>query len=91
MQGLRPLFLTASGVLRSELRHTGTRKKQPSFLRLASRQGKHSKQLTPRRLVRLYRIMFAAHANFGNGRAIMIPLQVYSLLLYPQVVDNGRA
>ena len=48
MQGLRPLFLSGTVVLRSKLRPAGTRKKQPSFLRLASRQGKPGKQLTPR-------------------------------------------
>jgi hypothetical protein len=40
MQGLHPLFLSGTVVLRSKLRPAGTRKKQPSFLRLASRQGK---------------------------------------------------
>ena len=48
MQGLRPLFLSGTVVLRSKLRPAGTRKKQPSFLRLASQQGKPEKQLTPR-------------------------------------------
>ena len=38
MQVLRPLFLSGTVVLRSKLRPAGTRKKQPSFLRLASRQ-----------------------------------------------------
>jgi len=51
MQGLRPLFLSGTVVLRSKLRPAGTRKKQPSFLRLASRQGKPEKQLTPRFLL----------------------------------------
>ena len=51
MQGLRPLFLSGTVVLRSKLRPAGTRKKQPSFLRLASRQGKPKKQLTPRFLL----------------------------------------
>ena len=36
MQGVRPLFLSGTVVLRSKLRPAGTRKKQPSFLRLAS-------------------------------------------------------
>ena len=51
MQGLRPLFLSGTVVLRSKLRPAGTRKKQPSFLRLASRQGQPEKQLTPRFLL----------------------------------------
>ena len=51
MQGLRPLFLSGVGLLRSKLRQTGTGKKQPSFLRLASRQGKQEKQLSPRFLL----------------------------------------
>ena len=51
MQGLRPLFLSGTVVLRSKLRPAGTRKKQPSFLRLASRQGKPEKPLTPRFLL----------------------------------------
>ncbi|WP_223927273.1 hypothetical protein [Prevotella lacticifex] len=51
MQGLRPMFLPGAVVLRSKLRPAGTGKKQPSFLRLASRQGKPEKQLTPRFLL----------------------------------------
>ncbi|WP_223929856.1 hypothetical protein [Prevotella lacticifex] len=51
MQGLRPLFLSGTVVLRSKLRPAGTRKKQPSFLRLASRQGKPEKPLMPRFLL----------------------------------------
>ena len=47
LQGLRPLFLSGTVVLRSKLRPAGTRKKQPSFLRLASRQGKPRKPLSP--------------------------------------------
>ena len=48
MQGLGPMFLPGAYLLRSKLRPVGTGKKQPSFLRLASRQGKPKKQLTPR-------------------------------------------
>jgi len=48
MQGLHPLFLSGTVVLRSKLRQVGTGKKQPSFLRLASRQGKPGKPLMPR-------------------------------------------
>jgi hypothetical protein len=44
MQGLRPLFLPGVGLLRSKLRQVGTGKKQPSFLRLASPQGKPKKR-----------------------------------------------
>ena len=51
MQWLRPMFLPCAVVLRSKLRQVGTGKKQPSFLRLASRQGKPEKQLTPRFLL----------------------------------------
>jgi len=47
MQGLRPVFLPDADLLRSKLRQVGIGKKQPSFLRLASRQGKPEKQLTP--------------------------------------------
>ena len=43
MQGLRPMFLPCADLLRSKLRQVGTGKKQPSFLRLASRQGKPGK------------------------------------------------
>ena len=56
MQGLRPLFLSGTVVLRSKLRPAGTRKKQPSFLRLASRQGKPEKPLMPLGLPHLHRI-----------------------------------
>ena len=51
MQGLRPMFLPCADLLRSKLRQVGTGKKQPSFLRLVSRQGKPEKQLTPRFLL----------------------------------------
>ena len=54
MQGLRPLFLSGTVVLRSKLRPAGTRKKQPSFLRLASRQGKPGKPLMPLGLLYLH-------------------------------------
>ena len=56
MQGLCPLFLSGTVVLRSKLRPAGTGKKQPSFLRLASRQGKPGKPLTPRGWLYLHRI-----------------------------------
>ena len=45
------MFLPCADLLRSKLRPVGTGKKQPSFLRLASRQGKPEKQLTPRFLL----------------------------------------
>jgi hypothetical protein len=51
MQVLRPMFLSGADLLRSKLRQVGTRKIQPSFLRLASRQRKPEKQLTPRFLL----------------------------------------
>ncbi|WP_223928072.1 hypothetical protein [Prevotella lacticifex] len=54
MQGLCPLFLSGAVVLRSKFRPAGTGKKQPSFLRLASRQGKPGKPLTPRFLLSLF-------------------------------------
>ena len=56
MQGLCPLFLSGADLLRSKLRPAGTGKKQPSFLRLASRQGKPGKPLTPRGWLYLHRI-----------------------------------
>lgn len=40
MQGLHPVFLSGADLLRSKLRQVGTRKKQLSFLRLASQKGK---------------------------------------------------
>ena len=63
MQGVRPLFLSGTVVLRSKLRPAGTRKKQPSFLRLASRQGKPGKPLTPRDWIHLHRIILKAHIS----------------------------
>jgi hypothetical protein len=45
------MFLPCADLLRSKLRQVGTGKKQPSFLRLAARQGKPEKQLTPRFLL----------------------------------------
>jgi hypothetical protein len=54
MQGLCPLFLSGTVVLRSKLRPAGTGKKQPSFLRLASQQGKPGKPLTLRFLLSLF-------------------------------------
>ena len=51
MQWLRPMFLPCADLLRSKLRQVGTGKKQPSFLRLASRQGKPEKPLMPRFLL----------------------------------------
>ena len=56
MQGLGPMFLPGAYLLRSKLRPVGTGKKQPSFLRLASRQGKPEKQLTPNGVLHLHRI-----------------------------------
>ena len=63
MQGLRPLFLSGTVVLRSKLRPAGTRKKQPSFLRLASRQGKPGKPLTPRGIATPAWNILAAHSH----------------------------
>ena len=56
MQGLRPLFLSGTGGPKLASKHDGTRKKQPSFLRLASRQGKPEKPLMPLGLPHLHRI-----------------------------------
>ncbi len=63
MQGLRPVFLPGAYLLRSKLRQVGTGKKQPSFLRLASRQGKPGKPLTPRDWIHLHRIILKAHIS----------------------------
>ena len=63
MQGLRPLFLSGTVVLRSKLRPAGTRKKQPSFLRLASRQGNPGKPLSPRGIATPAWNILAAHSH----------------------------
>ena len=63
MQGLRPLFLSGTVVFRIKLRPAGTGKKQPSFLRLASRQGKPEKPLTPRGIATPAWNILAAHSH----------------------------
>ena len=62
-QRMRPVFLPGAYLLRSKLRQVGTGKKQPSFLRLASRQGKPGKPLTPRDWIHLHRIILKAHIS----------------------------
>ena len=67
MQGLRPLFLSGAGLLRSKLRQADTGKKQPSFLRLASPQGKPKKTLAPRKLMIDYQQWsFAGYSPCGS-------------------------
>ena len=67
MQGLRPLFLFGVGLLRSKLRQADTGKKQPSFLRLASPQGKPKKTLAPRKLMIDYQQWsFAGYSPCGS-------------------------
>ena len=64
MQGLRPVFLPGAYLLRSKLRQVGTGKKQPSFLRLASRQGKTRKTADASRdWIHLHRIILKAHIS----------------------------
>ena len=63
MQGLRPMFLPGTDLLRSKLRQVGTVKKQPSFLRLASRKENREKQLMPRKLIHLHWIIPIAHIS----------------------------
>ena len=61
MQWLRPMFLPCADLLRSKLRQVGTGKKQPSFLRLASRHGKPEKQLTPNGVLHHYNRIYLHH------------------------------
>ena len=87
MQGLCPLFLSGTVVLRSKLRPAGTRKKQPSFLRLASRQGKPGKPLTPRGWQYFHRIYL--HHTDTSCKNDTCNTLIINMLLHSATVGVG--